>query len=150
MYLPKPFSIKLLEVNLRRLLTQREQWFKEYKKNVPLKEERQLSAAVQEFKRRFEEIIEENIGNSEFSADSLSVSLGMSRTKLYHKMKEICDQPLSDYIRNLRLEKAAYLLVNSDLNVTEVMGETGFVNSSHFSKIFKLKYGVAPSEYKKG
>lgn len=150
LYLPKPFSIKLLEVNLRRLLTQREQWFKEYKKNVPLKEERQLSAAVQEFKRRFEEIIEENIGNSEFSADSLSVSLGMSRTKLYHKMKEICDQPLSDYIRNLRLEKAAYLLVNSDLNVTEVMGETGFVNSSHFSKIFKLKYGVAPSEYKKG
>jgi signal transduction histidine kinase/DNA-binding response OmpR family regulator/ligand-binding sensor domain-containing protein len=150
LYLPKPFSIKLLEVNLRRLLTQREQWFKGYKKAVPSNEEKQPSAAIQEFERRFKEIIEENIGNSEFSADSLSVALGMSRTKLYGKMKEICDQPLSDYIRNLRLERAAHLLTHSDLNVTEVMSETGFVNSSHFSKIFKLKYGVAPSEYKKG
>jgi len=73
----------------------------------------------------------------------------MGRTKLYSKMKEISEQPLADYIRNIRLEKAAYLLRHSELNVNEVMNETGFVNNSHFSKIFKLKYRVTPSEYKK-
>lgn len=150
LYLPKPFSMKLLEVNLRRLLAQREQWFKEYKTAASLtKEEKLPVSADSKFEQRLKELVEQNISDSEFSVDSLSVLLGMSRTKLYRKMKEACDQPLSDYIRNVRLEKAAYLLTNSDFTVAEVMGEAGFINSSHFSKIFKLRYGVAPSEYKK-
>ncbi|MFV0326070.1 MAG: helix-turn-helix domain-containing protein [Bacteroides xylanisolvens] len=50
-------------------------------------------------------------------------------------------------MRNMRLEKATYLLKHSELNVNEVVFETGFVNNSHFSKIFKLKYSSTPSEY---
>lgn len=153
LYLPKPFSIKLLEVNLCRLLTQREQWFKEYRKPAMVaKEEVQEQPApvsiTSEFERRLKKVINENISNSDFSMDSLATTLGMSRTKLYSKVKEVFDEPLSDYIRNLRLEKAAALLVSSELNVAEVMNETGFINSSHFSKIFRMKYGVPPSDYK--
>lgn len=150
LYLPKPFSLKLLEVNLRRLLAQREQWFKGNKAPVSIKAEvKQFSAADRKFEERLKEVIEQNIDNPEFSVESLLSPMGMSRTKLYSRMKEVCDQPLSDYIRNIRLEKAACLLSESDLTITEVMDESGFVNNSHFSKVFRLKYGVTPTEYKK-
>ncbi|CAK7067822.1 MAG: HTH-type transcriptional activator RhaR [Bacteroides rodentium] len=64
-------------------------------------------------------------------------------------MKGIDGQSLSDYIRNFRLEKAAHLLLTTQMNVQEVMNEVGFVNSSHFTKIFKLRFNMPPTEYKK-
>ncbi len=166
LYLPKPFSLKLLEVNLRRLLAQREQWFKgnvaatftpvamdePEKKDEPVKEISRSILSTEEVEamiNQLKTIIGKNLQNPDLSPDHLSNALGISRTKLYREVKRIDGQSLSDYVRNVRLEKAASLLVSSNLNVQEVMGEVGFINCSHFTKIFKLKYGIAPSEYKK-
>lgn len=172
LYLPKPFSMKLLEVNLLRLLKQREQWFKGnyaaetaaessllaeeeeiVKEEVPTGIESQKSSLsnteLQVMTEKLKKIIDEHIQEPDLSPDHLANALGISRTKLYRDMKRIDGQSLSDYVRNVRLEKAAYLLVNTNLNVQEVMNEVGFSNSSHFTKIFKLKYEVTPSEYKK-
>lgn len=175
LYIPKPFSMKLLNVNLQRLLKQRERWFKgndipttaadtdttpiqeqtndkvtnnelvigEEKKPAANQEEQNLM--IEKLKR----IIEENIGDSDLSPDQLSSALGISRTKLYREIKGIDGQSLSDYIRNFRLEKAAHLLLTTNMNVQEVMNEVGFFNSSHFTKIFKLKFNMPPTEYKK-
>ena len=98
---------------------------------------------------KLKRIIEENLSDSNLSPEQLSSMLGVSRTKLYRDLKRIDGQSLSDYVRNVRLERAADLLVKSDLNIQEVMNEVGFVNSSHFTKIFRLKYEVTPSEYKR-
>lgn len=147
LYIPKPFSAKFLEVNIRRLLQQKERWLKPEQQSFV--EKKCILEDHKPFVEQLRQLIEENIGNPDFSIDFLCHKFGMGRTKLYSKMKEISEQPLADYIRNIRLEKAAYLLRDSELNVNEVMLETGFVNNSHFSKIFKLKYGVTPSEYKK-
>ncbi len=148
LYIPKPFSAKFLEVNIRRLLQQKERWLKP--EQQPFKEKKCIwEDNNQAFAEQLRQLIEENIGNPNFSIDFLCHELGLGRTKLYGRMKEISEQPLADYIRNIRLEKAAYLLRHSELNVNEVMLETGFVNNSHFSKIFKLKYGTPPSEYKR-
>lgn len=94
-------------------------------------------------------IIEENINDPNLSPDQLASELGVSRTKLYRDLKRIDGYSLSDYVRHVRLEKAAYLLANSTLNIQEIMNEVGFINSSHFTKIFKLKYGMTPTEYKR-
>lgn len=162
LYIPKPFSMKLLNVNLQRLLKQREQWFKGNKnakeenpkeskaivdnpQSKPTAEQEELNLMVEKLKR----IIEENISDPNLSPDQLSSALGISRTKLYRDLKGIDGQSLSDYIRNFRLEKAAHLLLTTHLNVQEVMTEVGFVNSSHFTKIFKLKFNMPPTEYKK-
>lgn len=162
LYIPKPFSMKLLNVNLQRLLKQREQWFKgnrnteeESKKENKMVVDNQESrpTANQEEQNpmveKLKKIIEENISDPNLSPDQLSSALGISRTKLYRDLKGIDGQSLSDYIRNFRLEKAAHLLLTTQMNVQEVMNEVGFVNSSHFTKIFKLRFNMPPTEYKK-
>ena len=98
---------------------------------------------------KLKQIIDEKISDPDLSPDQLSSELGISRTKLYRDLKRIDGQSLADYVRNVRLDKAAYLLVHSHMNIQEIMNEVGFVNSSHFTKIFKLKYEMTPSEYKK-
>lgn len=166
LYIPKPFSMKLLEVNLQRLLAQREQWFKSAKSaidNESTSDERNTAGAtVKEAQKsvlspeelevmteQLKKVIDENLSNPDLSPDQLANAMGVSRTKLYRDLKRIDGQSLSDYVRNVRLEKAAFLLVNSELNVQEIMNEVGFANSSHFTKIFKLKYEMPPTEYKK-
>ena len=171
LYIPKPFSMKLLEVNLHRLLTQREKWFKnsippavrgdeekteesETKEEYPNQDKALQKSMLnleeqKEMTEKLKRVIAENIHDSNLSPDMLASALGMSRTKLYRDIKGIDGQSLSDYVRNIRLEKAAHLLVNSNMNIQEIMNEVGFVNSSHFTKIFKLKFDMTPTEYKK-
>ena len=175
LYIPKPFSMKLLEVNLHRLLTQREQWLKgnrpdnamqaspDYIRNTAIietvtekkttKKEPQKSALsaeeLQAMTEQFKKVINDNLSDPNLSPDQLASAMGVSRTKLYRDLKRIDGQSLADYVRNVRLEKAAYLLTNSNLNIQEIMLEVGFINSSHFTKTFKLKYEMSPTEYKK-
>lgn len=163
LYLPKPFSMKLLEVNLYRLLKQKEQWLKRYtpptvltsdnKEIIDISDDLHKPALCNEelqvMTEKLKQIIDEKISDPDLSPDQLSSELGISRTKLYRDLKRIDGQSLADYVRNVRLDKAAYLLVHSHMNIQEIMNEVGFVNSSHFTKIFKLKYEMTPSEYKK-
>lgn len=182
LYIPKPFSMKLLEVNLKRLLTQREQWFKG---NLPQetaqlagspekvviavtdnieKEQESLKPEVidkivpqstlsleeqQRMTEKLKQIIAENLEDPDLSPDQLASALGISRTKLYRDIKGIDGQSLSDYVRNVRLEKAAHLLISTSMNIQEVMNEVGFINCSHFTKVFKLKFEMTPTDYKR-
>lgn len=172
LYIAKPFSMKLLEVNLHRLLMQREQWIKnntgiaiadqslvvqetpdlnriDENGSKVLEEENYDTEGQRKMTEKLKVIIEENINDPNLSPDQLASELGVSRTKLYRDLKRIDGYSLSDYVRHVRLEKAAYLLANSTLNIQEIMNEVGFINSSHFTKIFKLKYGMTPTEYKR-
>ena len=164
--------MKLLEVNLHRLLMQREQWIKnntgiaiadqslvvqetpdlnriDENGSKVLEEENYDTEGQRKMTEKLKVIIEENINDPNLSPDQLASELGVSRTKLYRDLKRIDGYSLSDYVRHVRLEKAAYLLANSTLNIQEIMNEVGFINSSHFTKIFKLKYGMTPTEYKR-
>lgn len=165
LYLGKPFSMKLLEVNIQRLMKQQEKWLKNRAFSIPTEIEmddrdkskekdiqdrvdENLNAEQRRTLERLEAIIEEHLGNPELSSEFLAKRLRMSRTKLYRDVKKLGIVSLSDYLRNIRLEKAAELLTHTDLNVTEVMNDVGFVNISHFSKAFKCRFGVPPTEYK--
>lgn len=164
LYIPKPFSMKLLIVNLNRLLKQREQWFKKECFNETITTDKETSKktvtvttkSAENFKEhhpiieKLKIIIAENIANPDLSSNYLAKELGVSRTKLYRDLEKGIDgQSLSDYVRNYRLDKAAHLLITTNMNVQEVMDETGFINNSHFSKVFKLRFNMLPTEYKR-
>lgn len=177
LYLPKPFSMKILELNVARLLAQKlrmmqaghvqEENAAEEKGTDTLAEE---AAPVEElslpeepevtrksiktekdkdFIEKLNNFLEENISNPDLSVDMLCKHFGLGRTRLYAMVKDITGQSLGDFIRDMRLNKAAYLLKHSDMNITEIIYETGFGSNSHFSKVFKNKFGITPSDFAK-
>lgn len=163
-YIAKPFSMKLLEVNIKRLLILHEQNIKGIKPeneqmNLNIKdedeeidsqqtEEKELKEIEQTIEN-IREIINDNITATDLSPEFIANKLGISRSSLYRKIKKIDDMSFADYVRNYRLEKAAYLLTHTKQNIQEITYAVGFTNTSHFSKIFKIKYGVPPLEYKR-
>jgi AraC-like DNA-binding protein len=85
--------------------------------------------------------------NSEFSITQLHEELNMSRTVFYNKIKSLTNCSPIDLIRQVRLRKAAELLLKKELKVYEVMYQVGFNDEKHFRQLFKQQYGVTPVEY---
>ena len=96
---------------------------------------------------RVMDIIYKNLKDPSLSVDMIAAEVGMSRVHFHRKMKEIVGQTPHDFIRQLRLERAARLLATGDMNITEVIYACGFANASSFSTTFKNVYGLTPSEY---
>ena len=92
-------------------------------------------------------VINHNLGNAELSVDRIADEVGISRVHLHRKMKELTGQTPHDFIRNIRMKKAATLLASADMNVSEVMYACGFSNAASFSTVFKKMYGMSPREY---
>ena len=101
----------------------------------------------EQFLERAKNIIDEDMSNPDFSVDLFAKEIGMSRMQLHRKLKSLTDYSASDFIRNIRLIKAAELLKEGELNVTEITYEIGISSISYFAKSFKEKYGVNPSNY---
>jgi AraC-like DNA-binding protein len=92
-------------------------------------------------------IIEKNVANPDFSVEDLSRALFMSRSAVYKKLFILTGKTPVEYIRIVRLEKAARLLRKTNKTVAEVAYETGFNNPKYFSRYFKAQFGVLPSAY---
>lgn len=91
--------------------------------------------------------VEENIERSDLSVEELSGVLAMSRVHLYKKMVSITGKTPIEFIRIIRLKRAAQLLAESQLSVAEITYQTGFNSQSLFRKYFKNEFGLLPSEY---
>ncbi|MBP9984921.1 MAG: response regulator, partial [Prevotella sp.] len=91
--------------------------------------------------------INENISDPDFNVEKLVENVGMSRAQLHRKLKEITGVSTGEFIRNLRLEQAAHLIMKGEINISQVAYAVGFNNQTHFSTVFKKHFGVAPSEY---
>ena len=93
--------------------------------------------------------INKHISDSDLNVEMIADEVGISRVHLHRKMKELTGQTPHDFIRNIRLKRAATLLVNQGVNVTEVMYACGFSNTASFSTLFKKFYGLSPRDYMK-
>lgn len=96
---------------------------------------------------RIMKVINQHISEPEFNVEALTQEVGISRAQLHRKMKEMTGISAGEFIRNLRLEQAARLIAEGNINITQVAFAVGFNNQTHFSTVFKKHYGMTPTEY---
>ena len=113
---------------------------------MPADEE--IESASEKFLNNLVLYIEENLNSPRFSVEDLSHQFGMSRGSLYNKMMELTGQSPVDFIRTVKLSKAAILLEKSNLTISEIAYKSGFATPHYFTKTFKLKYNMLPSDYR--
>ena len=150
LYLTKPFSLSILFQSVKTLLYNREKLRYYYINNIHrLNENHDFIASEQDFINKMNVIISDNLDNSDFTVEVLAEKLGISRVQLYRKIKAILDVKVSDYIQNIRLEKAEELLKNNlNLSISEIAYSTGFSSQTYFSTSFKIKFGVTPKHFR--
>jgi signal transduction histidine kinase/ligand-binding sensor domain-containing protein/DNA-binding response OmpR family regulator len=148
-YLTKPFSIHMLELHIHNLLTSRQILQQKYSQQVTLEPQHiSITLPDQKFLIKIMSIIEDNIANEEFGVPYLSAEVGMSQPVLYKKVKALTDLSVNDFVKSIRLKKAAQLLEEKQFTVYEVAYAVGFADSKYFSKEFAKQFGVTPSAYK--
>jgi AraC-like DNA-binding protein len=109
--------------------------------------ESKISQLDAQFLRKCSLIIENHMTESEYGVEQLGAEIGLSRVHVYRKVKHLTGLSVSEFIRNLKLKKAANMLTTSGKSVAEVAFETGFSSPSYFSKCFKDLFNLSPSEY---
>lgn len=97
--------------------------------------------------RRIMKVVEDNMMNADFSVDAFAKEVGMSTAQLYRKVTLITGYAPNDFMRHMRLQRAADLLMQKAGNVSEIGYQVGFNNLSYFSKCFKEKFGTLPSSF---
>lgn len=149
LYVTKPFSIDVVQAQLRSLLANRAR-LRERLMSDPgvIRELVPNSDLDKEFFMKMRDIVNERMVDSGFTVDMLAKEMAISRTGLFTKIKAITGMTPNDYIKMLRLQKAAELLCTGNMRVNEVCWQVGFSSRSHFTKCFQSQYGVLPSEYK--
>lgn len=149
-YITKPFNPKLIKLRVRNILKSRDQ-FKENllnKKTLSINPKNVKIASRDEgFLKNAIEIVEENMSNSEFYVDDLGKELGLSRMQLYRKLKGLIGQSANEFVRSIRLKRAAQLIKQDSLTISEVTYEVGFNDLQYFRDCFKKQFGMNPSEY---
>jgi AraC-like DNA-binding protein len=92
--------------------------------------------------------IEKNIDDETLDADKLSLEVGVSRIQLYRKTKALTGQTVNQFIRSIRLKKAAMLLKEQNMSISEISYIVGFSAPNHFASYFKEYFGTTPTEYR--
>ena len=151
-YIVKPFNMDILRRTILNLLNSRRLLKMKYERTDDLEErveDIRLKSPDDKLLEKIMECIRKNLTNSDLNIDMISDEVGISRVHLHRKMKELTGQTPHDFIRSIRLKKAAQLLAEKGMNVTEVMYACGFANSASFSTIFRKYYGMSPRDYMK-
>jgi YesN/AraC family two-component response regulator len=149
-YITKPFSYEYLLATTQNLINNRALLKEHFSSDISKNERLPVSKSLdKKFLNDLAGIIEQNISNEDLSVELICKALSISRIQLYRKVKALLGCSITDYILNRRLKKAKYLLTNEGKTIAEVTYLIGFTNPSYFSTVFKAKYGLTPTEFKK-
>lgn len=148
-YITKPFSPQLLMARILQLLNQREILRQKFGK-VPQEIRSAMLRNEQDslFVKRLDSIVYSRLGEQDLSVDKVAGLLHLGRTIFYKKVRGTTGYTPNEYIRVIRLRKAAELLKKGEKNVSEVAYAVGFDNPYYFSKCFKEQFGMPPSQYR--
>jgi signal transduction histidine kinase/ligand-binding sensor domain-containing protein/DNA-binding response OmpR family regulator len=147
-YLTKPFNFEILNVKIRNLLGLNQHLKDTYTRYIKIEtpplemqsEDEKLMLSVAKY-------IEDNIDNPDLSVEELSRHVCMSRGSLYNKILTLTGETPVEFIRSVRLNKAAALLESSNMKISQIGYEVGFTAPNYFARAFKAKFNMAPSEY---
>ncbi len=150
-YLIKPFDRAELQLRVHNLLKQREMLRQKYSQQIAEATTAGQGSSARTLDEKFLEkailIVREQGGDSQFGVDHLCAALNVSRSNLHRKLKALTDQSTTQFIRSIRLYRAAELLKQPGVSVSGVAYEVGFESVSYFSKSFSQQMGVAPSDW---
>jgi ligand-binding sensor domain-containing protein/signal transduction histidine kinase/AraC-like DNA-binding protein/ActR/RegA family two-component response regulator len=160
-YLTKPFSTRVLELTVQNLLLAREKYWQQF--NLGLNREPEAATSLsasdaqiavqalhpldEAFLKNIESIVHEHLDDPAFGVGMLSQKALMSQPVLYKKIKAITGLSANDFVKSLRLKRAAVLLSEQRYTVYEIAYMVGYEDSKYFSREFRKQYGVNPSEY---
>lgn len=149
-YITKPFSVKLLLTRIFKLIEQRDKLRQKFSNDLSIVQPT-LSAndKDKEFAEKLTRIAEEQLENPEFNAEDYASAMNMGRTLFFKKVRGVTGYSPMEYLRVLRMKKAAELLATTDNSVTDVTYKVGISDPFYFSKCFKAQFGVSPSAYQK-
>ncbi len=158
-YITKPFSVSYFKARVKNLLRRRgelQRYYRDRTNSSPVALSRAMQTADIPFNekdltfiRAVNEFIESHLGNSDFVIEDMAVEMGMSRTVFFKKMKGLTGLAPIEYVRDVLMQHAAEFLVKGDYAIKEVSYMVGMSDAKYFTKCFKKKFNMTPSEYKK-
>lgn len=150
-FMPKPFDMNRLHLRVAQLLAKRDLMVQsmhiEASANPDFEENVRQKSADEIFMERITILIEENMENENFRVSTLADMMAVDDKQLYRKVKQLTGDTPVNYMRKLRMKKAAVLLRQDRFTVSEVMYLVGYSNSSYFSKCFSKEFGMNPKEF---
>ena len=150
-YFAKPLNMDLLMLTIRNRFEQSAKLRDRYTRESHIEAmELVHSEKDKEFMTRLLEVIDAQLVNPDFDIEHLCNKMGMSRTKLYQKIKNISNQSIGDFIRTIRLKKAVQIMTHEDVSLAEVMFRIGIQTQSYFTKAFKKEFNQTPSQFMQG
>ena len=150
-YIEKPFSIDLLETQVRNILDNRRILRNKFCKELIIKPaDITITSVDAAFLQKAMEVVEKHISDFDYDSNEFCREIGMSRSQLHRKLKGLTAQSASEFIRTMRLKRAASMLSQSHLPVEEVSYRTGFRSPAYFTKCFKKLFGKTPTEFLEG
>jgi len=148
-FIVKPFNLEYLEETIKNLLKNRAVLREHYTSELPTESKTNSANKIdRKFINEFTALVENNLSNEDFAVEDICKKIGISRVQLYRKVKALIGYNVNDYILNVRLQKAKFLLAKENLTISEVSFRVGFSSQGYFSTVFKSKFGVTPSEFK--
>ncbi|MCD2421892.1 response regulator [Niabella pedocola] len=155
-YITKPFSIKILELQIRNLLearrklqqrTIREFTLRAAQAQLPEESGTARSRIDSDFLNTIIDIIDSHLEDADFGVEKLSRKVGMSTPILYKKLRALTNMSVNEFIKTRRFKKAAELILQKELTINEVSYAVGYEDRKYFSREFKKYFGVAPSDF---
>ena len=149
-YLSKPFSSEELKVRAVNLIAQRKKLATIYRAGYSVAAPPPKEPSLDDkFLLRAKQLVEDNIADPGFGVEKMADNMHLSRAQLFRKLKAIAGLSPNEFINEIRLQKAAQLILSKADTLTQISYAVGFNEQSYFAKRFRKKFGVAPSEYSK-
>lgn len=147
-YITKPFNFEVLNAKIKSLLELKSTLKNTYTKQIKVSnQEIAVESADEKLLQEITTYLENNLTNTQLSVEGLSKHIGMSRSSLYTKLLQLTGETPVEYIRSFRLEKAASLMRKSSMTISEIAYQAGFTTPNYFTKSFKHRFNMLPSEF---
>ncbi|WP_337873137.1 two-component regulator propeller domain-containing protein [Ignavibacterium sp.] len=148
-YIIKPFDKEELLIRIKNLIEQRRLLREKFSKEIFLRPETLVTNTLdKQFINHLTEIVEKNICEFNFDSEKLAQQLAISRSALNRKIKAITGKGPGEFIRDVRMKKAAQMIIENKFNITQIALEIGFASPAQFTKAFKKHFGCLPSEFR--
>ena len=150
-FIPKPFYPRHLNAVVGKILSGRESLKSYYSSaisNSDLLNEKVVDKGDRDFILKATSLVENDLSNDDISPAFLADEMNISKAQLYRKLKDLVGMAPVEFVRSIRLDKAAHMLKTTSLTAQEIMYSVGFNNKSYFYREFGKKYGMSPKEYR--